>query len=157
MRGIKMTQPPVRSGDFVQCLFPFNEKPEQPGPMPHIAYCLGVEQTPMGKLAIVAVYTTTTMRPEKQPKSKYTVEIDEASSRRMGMEKPFTIQPTHTAYLPLTPEFFPKLGQKDFVIGSASEGLRKTIRDRFVAGIGDLAVRVLGPKNIRPQYLRPFS
>lgn len=141
-------------GDFVECLFPFNEKPEQPAPSPHIAYLLAF----VGDAAVVAIYTTTTMRPPDEPKSPYKIEINEAASQSMGMKKPFTINTAHTAMLPINKDFFPSAdGGKLNIIGSADDRLRKAIASRVKAAVSGNDLRMLGPRTLRPKFFPPFG
>ena len=49
---------PSRADDFIDCLFPFAERPEIRGPVRHIAYVQGLAKLPTDKWRIMSLFTT---------------------------------------------------------------------------------------------------
>lgn len=144
-----MEMRPPKPGDFVKCLFPFDQKPEAPGPMPHIAYLLGFK----GQDAVLAVYTTTTMTERGMQQSPYKVKVQEGESQSMGMQKPFMIDSAQLAFLPMTSEFFPGADNGKLpVIGSATDHLQRAVETRAKAAMLSGNARTLGPKAFRRRH-----
>jgi hypothetical protein len=98
---------PFSPGDFVNCLFPFGEFPDRPGPTPHVVYCYRFFTNRVGAISTVAFYTTTAPRKPGEPKRDWIIEVSEASARQMGMRKAFAIDTHRIGLLALTKDFFP--------------------------------------------------
>lgn len=140
---------PPKPGDFVKCLFPFDENPESPAPVPHIAYLVGFK----GKDAVLAIYTTTTLTENGMQKSPYAVKVPEGESQSMGMQKPFMIDGSRLAFLPIAPEFFPGADNGKLpVIGSATDSLKRAVEMRAKSAMLSGHSRTLGPKALRRRY-----
>ncbi|WP_207460439.1 hypothetical protein [Azospirillum sp. SYSU D00513] len=141
---------PFKEGHFIRCLFPFTSHPDDPAPVEHIGYCLGVvERKPDG--LVVAVYTTTTQRLANQPKAKGVAEFSAEQSLALGQRKPFSLDLRKVAFLPCTPEFFPALGDPGCgIVGHrAPERLREVIRRLAKEAHEGKLVRTVGP--LRPR------
>lgn len=140
-------KPPFSAGDFVNCLFPFGERPDRPGPSPHVVYCEHFLTNRAGTLSVVALYTTTALRKPNEPKNPWILEISEGNSRGMGMQKAFGIDTRRIAFMAPTVEFFPDINRPDHGIrGRATEHLKKVLTRKFIEAsrIPDL-IRAAGP------------
>ena len=126
-----MTASAVPRGAFVDCFFPFAEKPAIPGPMPHIAYVQTMLHLKNGEHRLLAMFTTTSPRIIDSIPPALKIRIPETSSRQMGMRNSFVIDIHRLALLPLTAEWFPEIGTSRFVIGIADSHLRAAITKRY--------------------------
>lgn len=141
-------------GDFVWCNFPYREHPETPAGEMHAAYILGTK----AGMAVAVVYTTTTMQQSGQPKSPYKISIPEESSKKMGMKRPFTIDASRIAFLPIDETFFPGSDSGKLpIIGQADNGLQRAIESRVEAAVNGSHLEISGPRRIRSQFMRPFG
>lgn len=121
-----------RRGDFVDCAFPFRERPDRPETIhPHIAYVERIAKRADGTFVVV-LYTTTTLRPPGQPKRKGEVDIDERASQVMGMQRAFTIDVFRVLIVPLSERWFPNLlAPRHGIRGRAPESLQHHIGQIF--------------------------
>ncbi len=141
-------------GDFVWCNFPFREKPQHPADAMHAVYILATK----GDTAVAAIYTTTALPKPTQPKSPYTIAISEDASRKMGMTRPFTIDPSRVAFLPINEAFFPGADNgKVPIIGQADDRLQRAIESRLEAAVHGNHLETLGPRQVRSLFMRPFG
>lgn len=121
-----------RRGIFVDCLFPFAERPAVPGPMRHIAYVYGRVRKASSEERAIAMFTTTSPKMVAQIPEGLAISISQESSAILGMRNSFVIDVHRYAILPMTEEWFPDLDLgEDFVIGRADERLRSVIERRF--------------------------
>jgi hypothetical protein len=118
-----------RRGQFVNCAFPTHERPNRPETERlHVGYIERIFDGPNGTLAVVAVYTTTTSRPSGQPKRRSIIEVNETNSRKMGMERAFSIDPLRFLIVPVTKKWFPDIDKPDQgVRGVAPQNLQDHI------------------------------
>lgn len=116
--------PPYRPGHFVWCRFPQHERPEIPGPKLRIGYLATVRQIDE-VLAVAVLYTTTGPFAEPMPLGVVPIAGRVAETLR---QRPFWIDARCIAYLPVTVDFFPRLGRADHGIqGLAPIGLQRKI------------------------------
>lgn len=121
-----------RRGDFVDCAFPFRERPDRPETNhPHIAYVERIARRPDGT-SVVVLYTTTMLRPPGQPKRKGEVDIDERASQAMGMQRAFTIDVFRVLIVPLSERWFPNpRAPRHGIRGHAPETLQRHVGQIF--------------------------
>ena len=126
-------------GDFVDSAFPVREAPDRPEiKRLHVGYVERVAALSDGTRAAVVLYTTSVARPAGRPKRKGEVDIDERSSRAMGMQKAFTIDVFRVMIVPINEQWFPSFGQPGFGIrGKAPENLQRHIGQMFDRAIVD--------------------
>lgn len=111
----------IAEGAFVRVLFPTDEKPRQPGLL-HIGYCLGTD----GRLTLVA-YTTSRPWPSGMPIPRGIRMFESAEARTLN-QKPFVLDLTRLARLPLTDRWFPDLAAPgNGVIARAGAALRNEL------------------------------
>jgi hypothetical protein len=121
-----------RRGIFVDCLFPFAERPVEPGPMRHIAYIYGRVRKATSEERVIAMFTTTSSKMAQKIPEGLAIGISQESSAALGMRNSFVIDIHRYAVLPMTAEWFPDLGLEErFVIGRADDRLRAAIERRF--------------------------
>ena len=140
------------AGDFIDCNFPFAERPDVPGPVRHIAYVYSLAKLPTGEWRIMGLFTTTSPRMIEAIPQGLSVSVPATVSLRMGMRNAFVIDVHRMAILPPEPDWFPDIGRKDFVLGSADEQLRNAV-DRRVEDMRRRfppVVQLLGPQPGRP-------
>lgn len=128
-------------GDFVDCAFPFRERPDRPETTHrHIAYVEQVLRLAGGTRAVV-LYTTSAGRPDGQPRRRGEIDIDERSSRAMGMQRAFTIDAFRVLIVPVREPWFPSLRTPDRgVRGKAPVKLQ-----RHITGIFERALATQDP------------
>jgi hypothetical protein len=138
---------PCAKGDFVNCLFPFGEYPDRPGPALHVVYCQRLLTGRSGNPAVVVFYTTTVLRPSDEPRRPWIIEVSEGNARKMGMQKAFAIDTHRIGVMPITADFFPDLGRPDRgVRGHATEHLKQVLDRKFVEAANDRdLLRMVGP------------
>lgn len=138
---------PYAKGDFVNCLFPFGEHPDRPGPTLHVVYCQRLLTGRSGNPAVAAFYTTTVLRPSGQPGRPWIIEVTEGNAKKMGMQKPFAIDTHRIGIMPITADFFPDLERADRGIrGRAMEHLKQVLNRKFVEASEDKdLLRLVGP------------
>ena len=112
----------IAEGAFVEVLFPTAEKPRRPGLL-HIGYCLGVRPP----LALVA-YTTSAPWPPGVPLPFGVRLFSLEQARALNQRRPFRLHLNRQARLPLTTDWFPKLGAPNRgVVATAPERLRQDL------------------------------
>ena len=139
---------PCRRGDFVDCLFPFAERPARPGPMRHIVYVRAMVRLASGALRAHVMLTTTSPSMVARIPEGLAQQVTEASSRRMGMRNSFVVDVHRLALLPLIEAWFPGIGSDRFVIGRADDRLQAAITRRYDDMLGRFPnpAENLGPK-----------
>jgi hypothetical protein len=119
---------PYRPGDFVICMYPFRERPGEPGPSPHIGYCVAELRKTTGVIAVVALFTTTKPLAVAQAKPRGVIEISQQNAAAMGQRKAFLIDARRIAYMRLDARFFPHLSRADRgIVGRASAHLHNAV------------------------------
>lgn len=100
---------PFQAGQFVWSRFPFHERPNDPGPIDHVAYIARVV-TIHGRphATAVSIYTTTRQVRAGEAVPIGLIPVPEDLARRMN-QKPFVINARRIGFLPITPAFFPRL------------------------------------------------
>jgi len=121
-------EPPYAPGDFINCLFPFGERPDRPGPALHVVYCERLFIGTRGRPSVAAFYTTTVLRPRDEPKRPWIIEVSEDNARKMGMQKAFAIDTRRIGFMPIARDFFPDLDRPDRGIrGRATQHLQDVL------------------------------
>jgi hypothetical protein len=111
-------------GAFVRVLFPTPERPRQPGLL-HIGYVLGSTAT-----EVMIAYTTSQPWPDTVPLPAGARVFDAAEAKALNQSRPFILRLDVLAKLPLTPFWFPDIGQTDQgVIAVAPARLQEQITD----------------------------
>lgn len=112
----------VAEGTFVEVLFPTAEKPRRPG-LPHIGYCLGVRPP----LALVAYAASVPWPPGiPLPFGVRLFGLEQANA--LNQRRPFRLHLNRQARLPLTTDWFPKLGTpSQGVVAVAPQRLRQDL------------------------------
>lgn len=122
---------PCRRGDFVDCLFPFAERPETPGPMRHIGYAQSLLRLPDGRLRVLLMLTTSSPKMIARIPEGLALAISAEKSVSMGMRNAFVIDVHRLAVLPLEPAWFPDLEVDRFVLARADDALRVAVTRRY--------------------------
>jgi hypothetical protein len=121
---------PCRSGDFVDCCFPFAEKPDLPGPIRHIAYVYRLAKLPTDELRLMVLFTTASPRMIAAIPDGLSVTVPAANSLRMGMRSAFVVDVHRMAVLPPEREWFPDISNDRFIIGRADSQLKLAVTTR---------------------------
>jgi hypothetical protein len=98
----------LREGDFVWCKFPNRELPASPGPTEHVAYTLAVSEDTV-LTALVAYTTSQSWRYSRLPPGVFAFDMTAAAA--LGQSRPFVMDLRRLAAVPVTREWFPRLGQ----------------------------------------------
>jgi hypothetical protein len=129
-----VTVPALQQGDFVWCAFPEREAALRPGPL-HVAYTLAVGAV-AGGYGAMAAYTTSQPWGGALPPGVIAFVSEEAAS--LGQARAFVLDLRRLAYLPLTPTWFPRVGETGAgVLGRGP----KALRDRVNAIVTELVKR----------------
>jgi hypothetical protein len=99
----------VLAGDYVRCNFPFRES-RGPGPSSHIVLCLGKARS-RGVLVAIVAYTTTRVAFEGERRPRQHLFVDAANAAKLGQSRPFHVDVSRVARLPVTLDYFPDLQQ----------------------------------------------
>lgn len=129
----------IREGAFVLTNFPFGppNRPDEPGPVPHIAYCLGVQNTRKGVELILAYTSSGPWRPPGPAVPLGVIEFDRAAAQALN-QIPFHLDLRILARVPPTPNWLPHLDEpRSGIIAHADQALR----DRISAAAEQLARR----------------
>jgi hypothetical protein len=129
----------VQAGDFAWCAFPERENPARPGPE-HIGYVLAVTTTQPATVLIA--YTTSRPWPY-QAIPPGIVTFDLQAAQTMGQTRPFVMDLRRLAAIPLTPAWFPRLGQPS---GGIVGTMPKPLQRRYSQAVEALFTR--HPENI---------
>ncbi|MDR3658288.1 MAG: hypothetical protein P4L48_22330 [Mycobacterium sp.] len=130
-----MTNLPIEPGEFVWCAFPERENPDKPSRHLHVVYALVVAlATPgtggsgiSGDPRAVVAYTTSRPWPiaARRP-GVIPFTTDEAEA--VGQTRPFWLHLWRVAYVPVTPIWFPQLGNPGHgVVGRLTQAKRLEI------------------------------
>lgn len=135
-----MSQLPFQDGDFVWCAFPERENPAQPGPL-HLGYSIavsGVALTTSPPPSALMAYTTSQQWPPAIPFPLGVLAFNQVQASRYGQSKAFVMDLRRIAFLPVTPVWFPYLGQPG---GGVQGHAPKADQRRFRQAAEDLAGR----------------
>jgi hypothetical protein len=114
----------LREGDFVWSAFPARENRLEPGSL-HIVYTLATSVVNSGASygMIGAITAYTTSQPwQHESKPSGIVVFDRAEASKLGQDRAFVLDLRRLAYLPVTPIWFPYLGQPgDGIVGRAAK------------------------------------
>jgi hypothetical protein len=122
---------PCGKGDFVDCFYPFAERPRVPGPIRHIVYVQTLAKLRDDSLRAVVMFTTTSPRMIEGIPVGLSIAIPPAASVSMGMRNGFTIDIHRMALLPLEADWFPDVNSPGFVLGHADDHLQRAITKRY--------------------------
>ena len=122
---------PCRRGDFVDCLFPFAERPDMPGPMRHIGYVQTLARLRDGQVRGLVMLTTTSPRMIERIPQGLGIAVSADRSAAMGTRVAFVIDVHRLAVLPLEPGWFPDIDGSRFVLGRADLHLQEAITRRY--------------------------
>jgi len=129
----------IGEGAFVWTHFPFGPpyRPDRPGPMPHVAYCVGVQQG-SGSLEIVLAYTSSgRWRGGSGRVPPGVIEFDAATAARLK-QRSFHLDLRVLARVPPTLEWFPHRPAPDQGILAWAD---PALRDRIARELTLLARR----------------
>jgi hypothetical protein len=134
----------MKAGDYVRCNFPFREM-RGPGPFAHIVLVLGVGRTRSGAFGLVA-YTTTRIAFEGTRRPRQHLLVDERRALALGQNKPFVVDASRIARLPLNSDYFPDLqsgnvpsfGRDPAFVDRVAARIRELIEAGFVVSSVDL-------------------
>jgi len=129
----------IREGAFVLTNFPFGplNRPDQPGPGQHIAYCLGVQITRAGLELILAYTSSGPWRPPGRTIPVGVIEFDHTTAKLLN-QKPFHLDLRVLARVPPQPAWLPRLDAPDRGIIAWAD---RALRDRINAAAEHLARR----------------
>jgi hypothetical protein len=131
--------PPITEGAFVLTNFPFGppDRPDQPGPVPHIAYCLGVQTTRRGLELILAYTSSGPWRPPGRTVPMGVIEFDHAAASIVN-QIPFHLDLRVLARVPPILSWLPHLNTPGYGIVARAD---RSLRDRINAAAEQLARR----------------
>ena len=123
--------PIIREGAFVLTNFPFGppNRPDVPGPSPHIAYCLGFQNSDRGPLLMLAYTSSGRWRPSERGLPFGVIQFDHGAARELN-QVPFHLDLRVLAWVPESLEWLPRLDRPDHgIIASADRQLRERIAE----------------------------
>jgi hypothetical protein len=131
--------PNIGEGAFVVTNFPFGppDPPDQPGPVPHIAYCLGVRQSTQGPELLLAYTSSGPWRPGGHSIPVGVIEFDRSAARAVN-QVPFHLDLRVLARVPPSARWLPRL---DTTGGGIVAMADSALRDRIAAEARRLANR----------------
>ena len=121
--------PTIREGAFVLTNFPFGppDPPDRPGPVQHIAYCLGIRQTSQGLELLLAYTSSGPWRAGGRNLPVGVIEFDHAAARAVN-QIPFHLDLRVLARVPMSTNWLPRLGSPGGgVVATADPSLREMI------------------------------
>jgi hypothetical protein len=128
--------PAIREGAFVLTNFPFGppNRPDVPGPSPHIAYCLGFQSTNQGSLLMLAYTSSGPWRPQEPGLPPGVIQFDHDAARSLN-QIPFHLDLRILPRVPESPAWFPRFNSPDHGIIAWAD---RALRDR----IAQLAIQI---------------
>jgi hypothetical protein len=123
--------PIIREGAFVLTNFPFGppSRPDVPGPSPHIAYCLGFQNSARGPLLMLAYTSSGRWRPSRHELPFGVIQFDHDAAKALN-QVPFHLDLRVLARIPESPEWLPRLNLPDHgIVASANRRLRERIAE----------------------------
>jgi hypothetical protein len=160
-----MDRIPLRSGDFVWTLFPYDIEPDGPGPIRHAACVIAAFNQRDAAIAttapvqrgglVVGVFTSSQVQKFGDTLPIGVIAVTAQRATRAGGQTPFFIDVRKRAFIPFTRRFFPDIDSPGLgVIGPADKGLfqevvrqYRLINDRYPEAISN--VGPLRPASIR--------
>jgi len=121
----------LRRGDYVLCNFPFRGI-RRPGPSPHIVLCAATGRLGSTNFAIV-FYTTSQIAYEGARRPRQYLLVDEARAQALGQRKPFHVDASRIARLPVTTDYFPRTERGDMHIFGHDPEFVATVEHRLEA------------------------
>jgi hypothetical protein len=129
---------PLRSGDFVWTLFPYESEPDIPGPIRHAACIVAAfNQRNAGAATsapvtasglVVGVYTSSQVAKFGGTLPLGVIRVTGERAKRSGDQSPFFIDVRKRAFIPFTRKFFPEIDHPGHgVIAPANKGLLQEI------------------------------
>jgi hypothetical protein len=129
---------PLRSGNFVWPLFPYESEPDLPGPIRHAAgvimaftpkeASIATSASVTGRGLVVGVYTSSQIGKYDEVLPAGVIRISAERAAKTGSQSPFFIDVRKRAFIPFTRRIFPEIDSPDHgVIGTADKGLFKEI------------------------------
>jgi hypothetical protein len=123
------------------------EEPVLPGPKERIGYILDVRRIRGNDhFTVMSAYTTTAQWQAGVPLPAGLVPVDAVTARTLG-QKSFVLDARKVAFIPVTAEFFPRLGTPDRgIVHTAPETFHRAVENALLrlAGRPDLIMK-LGP------------
>jgi len=110
-------------------MFPFGppDRPDQPGPLRHIAYVLATSRRPAGPILLLAYTSSGPWRGAAAQPPRGVLEFDAATARALG-QRPFHMDLRCLAQVPATSRCFPDLHEPGHgVVGRAGARLRARV------------------------------
>src|SRR5258708_33611204 len=129
-----MDRIPLRSGDFVWTLFPYDAEPDSPGPIRHAACVIAAFSQRDAAIAttapiqrrglVVGVFTSSQIQKFGDTLPIGVIAVTAQRAMRTGGQSPFFIDVRKRAFIPFTRRFFPDIGSpRHGVTGPARKGL----------------------------------
>ena len=142
----------IRAGAFVLTNFPFGppDRPDQPRPTPHTAYCLAVRNTGQGLELILAYTSSGPWRPPGPTLPLGVMEFDRTAARALN-QIPFHLDLRVLARVPPSPAWLPRIGMPDSGIIARAD---VALRGRIAAEARSLVQRrpeVIEIRGVRPR------
>jgi hypothetical protein len=133
---------PLRAGDFVWTKFPYEDDPDNPGPVRHAACVIAVFNPRTAQVAtmvpvssrglVVGVYTSSQVEKFGDTLPIGIIQVPALRAGQVGDQPPFFIDVRKRAFIPFTRQFFPEIdAPKHGLIGSADQGLLKQIIKQY--------------------------
>jgi hypothetical protein len=113
------------------------DRPDRPGPVPHIAYCLGVQTTRKGFELILAYTSSRPWRPPGPTVPLGVIEFDQAAAEALN-QRPFHMDLRVLARVPPLLSWLPRLEAPDRGIFARAD---RALRDRINATAEQLVRR----------------
>lgn len=125
---------PLRAGDFVWTLFPYEAEPDSPGPIRHAACVIAAFNRRDAAIAtsapatirglVVGVYSSSQVEKFGGALPIGVIQVNAQKATRTGGQTPFFIDVRKRAFIPFTRRFFPNIDSPGHgVIGPADRGL----------------------------------
>lgn len=151
-----MDRIPLRSGDFVWTLFPYDTEPDSSGPIRHAACVIAAFTQRDAAIAttapvqsrglVVGVFTSSQIQKFGDTLPIGVITVTAQRAMRTGGQSPFFIDVRKRAFIPFTRRFFPDIDLPGHgVIGPADKGLFQEvvrqyglINDRYPEAISNV-------------------
>jgi len=151
-----MDRIPLRAGDFVWTLFPYDTEPDSPGPIRHAACVIAAFNQRDAAIAttapvrrrglVVGVFTSSKVEKFGNRLPTGVIAVTAQRAMRTGGQTPFFIDVRKRAFIPFTRRFFPDADSPGHgVIGLADKGLfqevvrqYRLINDRYPEAISNV-------------------
>jgi hypothetical protein len=132
----------LRAGDFVWTRFPYENDPDNPGPVRHAACVIAVFNPRTARIAttapvssrglVVGVYTSSQVEKFGGSLPIGVIHVPTIRAGQAGDQPSFFIDVRKRAFIPFTRQFFPQIDSSGHgLIGSADKGLLKQIIKQY--------------------------